>query len=104
MVYVDPKNLGYEPYWKRWIKSRPEYEIEQLQLLYDRYIPPCIEFIIDGTDGTQQGTPLKTIIFQSNLNMVSQFCNIFDARFPQLESGEEYEADIIECGFITVKK
>lgn len=34
--------------------------------------------------------------------MVSQFCNVFDARFPQLESGEQYEPDIIECGFIEV--
>lgn len=22
MVYVDPKNLGYEPYWKRWLGHR----------------------------------------------------------------------------------
>ena len=22
MVYVDPKNLGYEPYWQRWLNRR----------------------------------------------------------------------------------
>jgi len=22
MVYVDPKNLGYEPYWLRWLNAR----------------------------------------------------------------------------------
>lgn len=22
MVFVDPKNLGYEPFWKRWINGK----------------------------------------------------------------------------------
>lgn len=30
MVYVDPKNLGYLPYWQRWIATRPESELEPL--------------------------------------------------------------------------
>lgn len=32
MVFVDPKNLGYEPYWKKWIKTRPNFELEQLEV------------------------------------------------------------------------
>lgn len=23
MVYVDPKNLRYTPYWQRWVNNRP---------------------------------------------------------------------------------
>ena len=25
MVFVDPKNLGYEPYWKRWLAGKFYY-------------------------------------------------------------------------------
>lgn len=32
MVFVDPKNLGYEPYWKKWLSSRPEIEHELLMV------------------------------------------------------------------------
>lgn len=32
MVYVDPKNLGYLPYWQRWRKTRSEYEWELLDV------------------------------------------------------------------------
>lgn len=32
MVYVDPKNLGYNPYWARWLKQRPENEWEILDV------------------------------------------------------------------------
>lgn len=64
-------------------------------------IVPSIAFILEGMDGTQQGTPLAPVIFQSNLNMMIQFCNIFDAMFPPLEFGQ-YEEEIIECGFVEV--
>lgn len=29
MVFVDPKNLGYLPYWKRWINKRYINPMEQ---------------------------------------------------------------------------
>lgn len=32
MVYVDPKNLGYEPYWKRWIRTRKPDEGQSLNV------------------------------------------------------------------------
>lgn len=36
MVYVDPKNLRYSPYWQRWILTRPEVERELLAVsVYD---------------------------------------------------------------------
>lgn len=41
MVYVDPKNLGYEPYWIRWLNGRPVDEHEKFNVnikhvLHDR--------------------------------------------------------------------
>lgn len=39
MVYVDPKNLGYIPYWQRWCAA---HEIEEqrviLQNLFDKWV------------------------------------------------------------------
>ncbi|XP_055373636.1 dynein axonemal heavy chain 10 [Condylostylus longicornis] len=103
MVYVDPKNLKYEPYWKRWKKTRPLYEQETLNDFYEKLIPPTIDFILEGIDGTQQGNPLKQVIHQTDLNMVVQFCNTYEAIFQlKNEEGEniEYKKDALECGFI----
>lgn len=104
MVYVDPKNLGYQPFWDKWIKGRPEKEI--LQELYEKYIPPALSYIILGQIGPQQVTPLKTIIPQTGLNMVTQLCNMLDAIYPVPvdEDGpiqqEEYDESLIECVFL----
>lgn len=34
MVFVDPKNLRYSPYWQRWVFSRPEAQRELLQVYF----------------------------------------------------------------------
>lgn len=71
MVYVDPKNLGYKPYWDRWLKLRPgNGEKAQLEKLFTQYVEPQINHIIDGQMGLLQVVPLKTIIPQTQLNMV----------------------------------
>lgn len=100
MVYVDPKNLGFESFWTRWLRLRPECEWELLEELYEKFIPGCIEFILEGVDGSQQGNPLKLVLYQTNLNMVTQFCNVFDAVFAPAESGEPFEDDVLNCGFV----
>lgn len=99
MVYVDPKNLGYEPYWNKWLSNRPENEREFLTELYDKFIPPSIAFITEGLDGSQQGVPLKTVIHQTNLNLITQFCQVFKAMFP-LNDGQIYYPENLECGFV----
>ena len=73
-------------------------------MMYEKCIPPCLEFIIDGVDGTDLGDPLKMTIPQTNLNMLVQFCNAYDAMFVPLQSGEQYDEDTIQCGFVEVKK
>lgn len=77
MVYVDPENLGYEPYVNKWIKSRCGSEQEYLKILYKKYIPGAVKLIIDGMLGSQQVNSLQMIIHQSALNLV----NIFDLFF-----------------------
>ena len=71
MVYVDPKNLGYEPFWKKWVNTRNnKQEREWLQQLYEKYVPAVIDMIIEGVVDGKQGEKMKTITPLTNLNLV----------------------------------
>ena len=71
MVYVDPKNLGYEPFWKKWVNDRPtKAEQEWLGEMYNKYVPCLIDMIVEGVVDGKQGEKLKTIVPLTNLNMV----------------------------------
>ena len=73
MVYVDPKNLGYNPYWQKWYNARgSDKEREELNRLFEKYVPPCIDLILEGIIEGKIGKKLKTIIPLTNLNMVSE--------------------------------
>jgi len=53
MVYVDPKNLGYEPYFERWVKSlnrdgKQETLVESMRKLFYKYVPKIIAYITEG--------------------------------------------------------
>jgi len=71
MVYVDPKNLGYDPFWKKWLNTRNnKQEKEWLSQLYDKYVISCIDMIIEGVVDGKQGEKMKTITPLTNLNLV----------------------------------
>ena len=71
MVFVDPKNLGYQPYWDRWVNAVPaETDRKEFNTLYEKYVPKLISFILDGIQDGRQGEKLKTILPVTNLNMV----------------------------------
>lgn len=100
MVYVDPKNLSYQPYWQRWLLSRPEREREKINELYEHVIPETLAFVVEGIDGTIQSLPLKTIVMQTDLNMVVQLCIIFESILPHTESDKiVYDDEVLECVF-----
>lgn len=72
MVYVDPKNLGYNPFWQKWCNGRAsDKEREELNRLFEKYVPPGIDLILEGIIEGKIGKKLRTIIPQTNLNMVS---------------------------------
>jgi len=72
MVYVDPKNLGYNPYWLRWLNGRSsKQERSWLTQLYEKYVPSCIDMIIEGVIDGKQGEKMKTITPLTNLNLAS---------------------------------
>jgi dynein heavy chain len=58
MVWVDPKNLGYKPYYERWVRGRcgdfqkiepaREGEAKALLDLYDKYVKKCIDYVLSG--------------------------------------------------------
>lgn len=70
MVYVDPKNLGYQPYIDKWIKSKNENDQEFLARMCEKYVHGALNLIIEGMLGLQRVKPLYMIISQTNLNMV----------------------------------
>lgn len=71
MVYVDPKNLGYKLYWERWANNMPsEEDRKELNRLFYKYVPQCIDLILEGVKDGKQGEKLKSILTVTNLNMV----------------------------------
>jgi hypothetical protein len=55
MVYVDPKNLGHQPYYFKWLKSiQDKYKDvaesihENLKEFYGRFVNQVIDRIFDG--------------------------------------------------------
>lgn len=73
MVYVDPKNLGYEPFWLKWVNSHQSIkpERDEFARLYKKCVVPYIVMIIEGiVDGKQQ-EKMRSIIPLTYLNLVS---------------------------------
>jgi dynein heavy chain len=84
MVWVDPKDLRYRPFFERWVKLRAyesvrEVERELLTACFERYIPKCLELIVEGfIDGVFVGR-LSQIIPITELSLVRQLCALLDA-------------------------
>ncbi|KAK2497325.1 hypothetical protein MC885_009648 [Smutsia gigantea] len=97
MVYVDPKNLKYQPYWKKWVnKIQNKVEQGDLEILFEKYVPHLIDMIVEGIVDGRQGEKLKTIVPQTDLNMVTQLTKMLDA----LLEGEIEDPDLLECYFL----
>jgi dynein heavy chain len=102
MVFVDPKNLGFKPYWQKWSASREKKEEREcLKRLFDKYIPQAIDLIIEGIVDGKQGEKLKMIVFQSSLNMVAQLGYMLQSLLLPYENSKEAMDDtLIECVFL----
>jgi hypothetical protein len=80
MVYVDSRNLGYQPYVWRWLNSRTRPgEAEALRQLFDKYVAPVVDWVCDGVDGVDLVKRPKQSIPHTNLNMVAQLCDLLAA-------------------------
>nr|XP_028567040.1 dynein heavy chain 10, axonemal isoform X2 [Podarcis muralis] len=96
MVFVDPKNLRYKPYWEKWTNQRSKQEKQLLDRLFAKYVPYLIEMIVEGIVDGRQGEKLKTILPQTDLNMVTQLTKMLDALLEQ----EYDDPDVLECYFL----
>ncbi|XP_052801261.1 dynein axonemal heavy chain 10-like isoform X3 [Mya arenaria] len=97
MVYVDPKNLGYQPFWWRWQNTRTgKVEKDNIGRLYEKYVPTLIDMVVEGMVEGRQGEKMKTIIPLTNLNMVTQLANMLESMITR----ELTEADELEAIFL----
>ena len=102
MVFVDPKNLGYRPYWQKWCNRRERRdEAECLKRLFDKYVPSLIDMIVEGIVDGKQGDKLKAIIPLTPLNMVVQLGYMLEALLAPYETNKEsMDEQVLECVFI----
>ncbi|XP_043925694.1 dynein axonemal heavy chain 10 [Protopterus annectens] len=96
MVFVDPKNLRFKPFWQKWVRTRSNKEPAELNRLFEKYVPQCIEMILEGIVDGRQGEKLKTIVPQIDLNMVTQLAMMLDA----LLEKEVEDPNVLECYFL----
>ncbi|KAI9009714.1 dynein heavy chain and region D6 of dynein motor-domain-containing protein [Gaertneriomyces semiglobifer] len=86
MVYMDPKNLGYKPFFQRWVNARQnKAESELLSRLFQKYFPPLVEYALEGTFEGFVGEPLKRVIPVTALAMVSQLCTLLDMQLAEVK-------------------
>ncbi|NXF04124.1 DYH10 protein, partial [Smithornis capensis] len=98
MVFVDPKNLRYEPYWQKWVQQREnEEERFDLNRLFQKYVPYLIDMIVEGVVDGKQGKRLKTIVPQTDLNMVVQLTVMLDILVVQPENPDVLESLFLEA-------
>jgi dynein heavy chain len=84
MVFVDPQNLGYEPYFFRYTMTLFEGDFaaqDAMFAFFTKYLPPCIDFGVYGVvDGkSAEGGALDFIIPLTDCAMVRQLCNLFES-------------------------
>ena len=90
MVWVDPKNVGYRPFYERWLKRRcvptstRQDEATLLLECFDKYVPKCVDFILEGLVSGEVTTNRCTqVIPISNIELVKQLANTLDAFIPE---------------------
>ena len=77
MVYVDPKDLGYDPFVWTWCNGRTnQEEAEVLRTLMAKYLKPMLEYILEGILDGEQGARLKHVIPIPDISMVQQLCQM----------------------------
>ena len=105
MVWVDPKNLGYKPFFEKWVNDRcqqaREDEKEVLLDLLDKYVDDLLAFVLDGIVDGEVGPRPKMVVSLVNVNMVKQLCCLFDSLLPvDLEADGPAERDDMEGVFV----
>lgn len=86
MVYMDPKNLGYSPYFHKWCNARPsKLEYDTMLKMFSKYVSPLVDFIHEGLFEGFLGEPLKRVIPTTPLAMVVQLCSMVEVQCADLK-------------------
>ena len=70
MALIEALTLGKKTKHDLPFLPRPQEE-DWISQLYDKYVPFCIDMIVEGLVDGKQGEKMKTIVPLTNLNMVS---------------------------------
>ena len=97
MIWIDPKNLGYQPYYERWVRGRccgltpnasnyacevmeeRQMEADMFTEFFRKYVPKSIDLILTGLLDGDMGQKLEQVIPIKNIDMVKQLCSLLDA-------------------------
>ncbi|XP_039198067.1 dynein heavy chain 11, axonemal isoform X1 [Crotalus tigris] len=91
ILYVNPQDLGWNPYVASWIESR-RYQSEKanLTILFDKYVPPCLD---------QLRKNFKTIIPISENSIVQTLCTLLDCLLIPENMSTDGPRDLYEIYF-----
>ena len=109
MVYVDPKNLGYEPFLKTWTGAADAKHRPALTRMIGKYMDKIAKFCYESID--LDGTvisPLKVSIQRPVVAAVKQFCILMKSFLDDLDAshgddpsvGEDVYDESMESAFI----
>lgn len=84
MVFVDPKNLGYIPFYERWYRLRYR-ELKKntlLMQLFVKYAEPSIEYILYGKRSRRVEEKLDQVVPVESMELCKQLCNFLHIFLP----------------------
>jgi len=91
MVWVDPKNLGYRPYFQKWlvtaVRDNPE-RVARLEELFSKYVPEMLEWLMLGLFFGDYEVKPKMVLPQTDLNLVVALSHLLSSCFQQAPDSE----------------
>lgn len=97
MVYVDSRNLGFQPFIDTWLSNRAlPCQKTVLEGLMKKYVKPCLEWVL-GESGDRKPTQ---IVARTGLNLVKQLCTLLDCQSILEEEEIFQDQQAIEALFI----
>ncbi|XP_078394996.1 dynein axonemal heavy chain 11-like [Cetorhinus maximus] len=92
ILYVNPQDLGWNPYVTSWIDTRIyQSEKTNLTILFDKYVPSCLE---------QLRSSIKTITPIPEISMVQTLCSLLDCLLTPKNVPPDSPRELYELYFV----
>ncbi|KAM8981229.1 dynein axonemal heavy chain 11 isoform 1-T1 [Sarcophilus harrisii] len=92
ILYVNPQDLGWNPYVASWIDRRShQSEKANLTILFDKYVPPCLDKL---------RTSFKTITSIPEISLVQTLCSLLDCLLTPENVPSESPREVYEIYFV----